>query len=81
VYYLRQVAFGYQQEWAAHVDRLGKTHEFDPSITRPIIARLRPEGLARPLNHPHLVFPKPIVRLMQGRDCPEVCRTGESSRP
>ena len=73
-YYLRHQAFNYQFEWAFRVDRLGKTHEFDPAMTEPIIARLRPQALSRPLNHPHAVFPRQIMRLMLGRECPEVCR-------
>ena len=74
VYYLRQVTFAYQYEWAFGIDVLARTNEFSPSLTQPIIARLRPEGLSPPLNHPHLVFPRLITRFMRGRECPEVCR-------
>jgi hypothetical protein len=73
VYYLRHVSFTYQYEWAFAVDLLGKTHQFSASVTQPIIARLRPEGLSPPLNHPHLIFPRLITHLMRGRDCPEAC--------
>jgi hypothetical protein len=74
-YHMRHLAFAYQKEWAFHVDLLGRTHKFDASITQPIIARLRPEGLSKPLNDPHLVWPKLIARFMLGRDCPEICRS------
>jgi hypothetical protein len=72
--YMRKIAFDNQHEWAFDVDRLGDVKQFDPSITQPIIARLRPEALAIPLNRAHFVLPKPVLRLLEGRDCPEVCR-------
>jgi hypothetical protein len=72
-YYLRQVSFAYQYEWAIDVERLGRTHEFDASVTRPIIARLRPQGMARPLNDTDQIYPAPLARLMRGRGCPELC--------
>jgi hypothetical protein len=74
VYYLRELSFAYQREWAFGIDVLARTHEFSPAITQPIIARLRPQGLSPPLNDPRLVFPKPITHLMRGRSCPEVCQ-------
>ena len=74
IYYLRQVSFAYQREWAFGLDRLARTHEFSPSITQPLIARLRPEALSPPLNHPHLVYPRMITHFMRGRDCPEACQ-------
>lgn len=73
VFHLRNASFSYQEEWVSELDRLGKAREFPASVTQPIIARLQPEALWRPLNDPNLVFPLPIVRLMQGRGCPEVC--------
>jgi hypothetical protein len=73
VYYLRQVAFTYQVEWMFGLDMLARTDEFSPSITQPIIARLRPEALSPPLNHPHLIFPRLITHFMRGRACPEIC--------
>jgi hypothetical protein len=73
VYYLRQVTFAYQFEWAFNIDLLARPHKYDASITEPIIARLRPAALSPPLNHPHLVFPRLITHFMRGRDCPEVC--------
>jgi hypothetical protein len=74
VVYMRKLAYDYQHEWAFDVNRLGNVEQFDTSITQPIIARLRPEALAVPLNRAHFVLPKPILRLLEGRDCPEVCR-------
>jgi hypothetical protein len=72
-YYLRELSFAYQREWAFSIDRLARTNEFSPAITQPVITRLRPQALSPPLNDPRLVFPKPITHVMRGRSCPEVC--------
>jgi hypothetical protein len=72
-YYLRELSFAYQREWAFSIDWLARTNEFSPAITQPIIARLRSQALSPPLNDPRLVFPKAMTHVMHGRSCPEVC--------
>jgi hypothetical protein len=72
-YYMAQMAYGSQEEWR-QAEKYGQVHEHDPAITVPIITRMRGQALAWQFQNPHDKLPRFVVRLLRGRNCPELCR-------
>jgi hypothetical protein len=72
-YHLRASAFTYQEEWAFDMERLGRMERYQDAHSQSIAGRLRSQALAKPLNHPSMVLPETVDRLLRGRGCPAIC--------
>jgi hypothetical protein len=51
-----------------------EVHEYDLKTWVPILTRMRSEARSWTFVHPNDVLPKFAVRLLRGRNCPELCR-------